>query len=117
MAERADWIAEYESLGGPNAFELEVVRLINEIRAEHGLVELTLNNNLMMAARFYTQTKVDLNLPLGHREGPYGGSAGTAQAFGSSWNTANGATGGGGITPQGVVNMWMNSPPDIGPIY
>ena len=37
--ERADWIAEYESLGGPNAFELEVVRLVNEIRAEHGLAQ------------------------------------------------------------------------------
>jgi len=64
---------------------------------------------LMMATRFYTQTKVNLALPLGHHVGPYGGSAGTAAAFGSGWNTANGASGGGGITPQGVVDMWMNS--------
>jgi len=108
-AERANWITEYESLGGPNAFELEVVRLINEIRADNGLVELEINMILMMAARFYTQTKVDLNLPLGHHEGPYGGSAGTVAAFGSGWNTANGGSGGGGRTPQGQVDGWMNS--------
>lgn len=105
--ERSEWIAEYNTLGGPNAFELEVIRLINELRAERGLVTLEVNMRLMAATRFYTQTKANLGLPLGHGEGPYGGSGATAAAFGSSWSGANGAWG--GSTPQAVVDMWMNS--------
>jgi uncharacterized protein YkwD len=106
QAELDTWISEYISLGGPNAYEIEVVRIINEIRAEHGLTQLQIDHRLSMAARFYTQTLSNLNLPLGHHGGPYGGSGNTAATFGSSWNTANGSWVG---TPQSTVDSWMNS--------
>ena len=96
-------------MGGQFFFELEVVRIINEIRAENGLNQLPTDNTLMMAARFYAQTMANLNLNLGHNVGPYGGSRGTADAFGiTSALAMNGA--GDANTPQGVVDMWMNSP-------
>jgi len=106
--ERQAWIAEYDANGGPSEFELEVIRLINEIREEYGLTALQLDRVLGMSTRFYAQTLDNLGLPLGHREGPYGGSAGTVAAFGGSWNTANGTTA--SSSPQAAVTSWMNSP-------
>ena len=107
--EREDWISDYQDMGGAFPFELEVVRLINEIRTDHGLNTLPVDNTLMMAARFYAQTMADLNLSLSHTTGPYGGSRGTATAFGFGGALAmNGASG--SRTPQAVVTMWMNSP-------
>jgi len=107
-AERQAWIDEYRANGGASAFELEVIRLVNEERAARGLNILQVDNNLMMAARFYTQTLSNLNLPLGHGEGPYGGSGGTAEAFGDSPGWRNGMWG--VWTPEDVVGAWMNSP-------
>jgi len=107
-AEMQAWIDEYDANGGASNFELEVIRLINEIRRDHGLVELNLDPILSMSTRFYAQTLDNLNLPLGHREGPYGGSAGTVEAFGGRWNTANATTA--SSTPQAAVTSWMNSP-------
>ena len=104
--ERAAWIAEYEALGGPSEFELEVVRIINEIRAEHGLDQLAICLRLMMSTRFYTQTLATFGL-WGHGEGPYGGSGATAAAFGTNWNTANLTSA--GSSPQSAVNSWMGS--------
>jgi len=108
-AERQIWIYEYRANGGATAFEIEVVRLINEIRSEHNLNYLPIDNTLMIAARFYSQTMANLNTGLGHDRGPYGGSRGTLDAFEFGGAVAmNGAAGGG--TPAGVVSMWMNSP-------
>ncbi|MCL1882950.1 MAG: stalk domain-containing protein [Defluviitaleaceae bacterium] len=59
-AEISAWSDDYWALGGPNAFELEVVRLINMERANAGLSPLQLCPRLMMAARFKTQNMVDL---------------------------------------------------------
>ena len=104
-------------MGGPFAFELEVVRLINEVRLEHDLAYLQIDNTLMMAARFYTQIMANLNTNLGHNEGPYripgathGGSRAVAEAFGAQlrWNGGNGAAG--VRTPENLVTSWMNSP-------
>ena len=106
--ERYAWVAEYEALGGPNDFELEVVRLVNETRARYGLSRLEICLRLMMAARFHVQHQADLGIPMDHHTGPYGGSGGVAAAFGSGWNAANGGGGGGGRrTPEGVVNHWL----------
>ena len=114
--ERADWIAEYWEMGGPFAFELEVVRLVNEIRLEHDLAYLQIDDTLMMAARFYSQIMANLDTPLGHNEGPYrvegathGASAEVARAFGGRlrWNGGNGA--GGQRTAQALVDAWMTS--------
>lgn len=116
-AERQNWITEYREMGGASAFELEVVRLINEVRAEHNLSYLQIDDILMMSARFYAQILADLDLPLGHNEGPYatnpnashGASANVARAFGGQlrWNGGNGSAG--RRTPEGVVDGWMNS--------
>jgi len=117
--ETQEWIAEYHAMGGASAFELEVIRLINEVRREHNLVELRIHPELMLASRFYAQTlanalfaEIRHTIPGGtaHNFGPYGGSGGTAQAFGiRNRQGANLATG--GWTPEVVVNIWMNSPP------
>ena len=110
-AERATWIAEYEAMGGAYAREFEVVRIINAIRAEHGLNQLQICNIYMMAARFYTQTMANLNTNLGHGEGPYGGSFNTLAAFGGLTTGAGGMNGAAGaVPPQMIVDMWMNSP-------
>ena len=116
-AERANWIADYWAMGGPFAFELEVVRLVNEIRVDLGLAYLQIDNTLMMSARFYSQIMANLNTNLGHNEGPYrvpgathGGSREVVRAFGGDlrWNGGNGAAG--HRTPQGLVTAWMDSP-------
>jgi len=115
--ERDEWIAEYWAMGGPAAFELEVVRLVNELRAEYGLSQLQVDYSLMMAARFYTQLMANLNTTLGHNEGPYripgathGGSRATAETFGARlrWNGGNGSAG--SRTPANLVDAWYNSP-------
>ena len=105
--ERADWIAEYNRMGGASAFELEVIRLINRERRDRGLSTLSRDTSLMHASRFYAQTLANLNLPLGHSYGPYGGSFGTADAFGVFATAANGAAA--QRTPEALVNAWMGS--------
>ena len=118
-AERSNWIAEYNRLGGHSAFDREVVRLINNIRSSRGLSTLSIDNSLMMSARFYTQTMSNFNSSLGHNNGPYriqgashGASQNIAAAFGVSlrWNGGNAAATGNKHTPQSLVNAWMNSP-------
>jgi len=113
--ERTEWIAEYWAMGGAFAFEMEVIRLINEIRAAHGLQLVSLDHSLMMAARFYAQIMSNLNTPLGHNQGPYaipgathGASANVASAFGGQlrWNAGNAAAGQG--TPHELVHGHAN---------
>ena len=107
--EREAWIAEYRNNGGPSAFELQVVAIINEERIAHGLYPVALDEGLMMAARFYSQMLANNDLPLGSREGPYGGSRPIADSFGArmTWNGGNGN--GGGLSARGIVNAWLNS--------
>ena len=120
-AERQEWIDEYFSMGGPSAFELEIVRLTNEIRAAYGLGPLVLHDTLMKVARFYTQTMANLNTTLGHSEGPYDGPHNRQRLGGGNWGGGaleafgfTGSTGGNGMaghwTPQAAVDGWMNSP-------
>ena len=117
-AERNAWIAEYREMGGATEFELETVRVMNTVRAELGLSQLTIDNTLMMAARFYAQNMRQIGR-LGHNVGPYatnpaaehGASANVAAAFDARlrWGGGNGALGG-FFTPQSLVTAWMNSP-------
>jgi len=66
---------------------------------------------LMLAARFYAQTMGNLNTDLGHHEGPYGGSFGTADAFGDRMVSTRAANGIAGFwTPESAVQGWMDSP-------
>jgi len=109
-AERQAWIDEYFEMGGPSAFELEVIRLTNVERARYGLGPLEICRTLMLASRFYAQTMANLNTNLGHREGPYGGSAATADAFGDHLVRIRAQNGTAGRwTPEAAVQAWMDS--------
>ena len=111
VEERQEWIDEYLAMGGATAFELEVIRLVNMERAAHGLNPVALCHTLMLAARFYAQTMANLNTTLGHREGPYGGSFETADAFGDRMVAVRAANGiAGRWTPEDAVQAWMDSP-------
>jgi len=119
-AERDAWIAEYRTMGGATVNELEVVRLINIERANHGLAQVQADERLMMAARFFAQQANDLRgLHTGtHNFGPYatnpsaqhGASANVAAAFGGnlSWSGGNWFSGG-GMSAEALVSGWMNS--------
>jgi len=119
-AERNAWITEYRNLGGATANELEVIRLINIERANHGLVQVQLDERLMMAARFFAQQANDLRgLYTGsHNFGPYatnpnaqhGASANVAAAFGGNlrWNGGNWFSSG-TMSAEALVTGWMNS--------
>lgn len=110
--ERQEWIDEYNEMGGPSAFELEVIRLVNVERENHGLQPLAICYTLMLASRFYAQTMANLNTNLGHREGPYGGSSATADAFGDRMVAVRAQNGiAGHWTPESAVQGWMDSPP------
>jgi len=127
VSERAEWIAEYSQLGGVSALELEMVRIVNETRASHGLSRLEICETLMMAARFYAQTRAtfavesDPGPGLVHNVGPYADSPGQGwYPWGASYNIVRAFGGqlrwGGGNanwniwTAEEVVYRWMNSP-------
>ena len=120
-AERQRWIELYWELGGPSEFEYEIVRLVNEVRRYFGLVELQIDYNFMMAARYYAQQKHEANIRTGfrgcgHNLGPYaddptarsGASRNVAAAFGITGAGSNGSRG--HLSPNSVVIGWMNSP-------
>lgn len=106
--ERAAWVADYKEGGGAHPFELELLRLVNQARVRHGFEPLLVDDGLMMAARFYSQTLGNLGLPLGHFEGPYGGSGAAAGLFGAAgtWRVGHGGV----YTPQAVFDGWMELP-------
>ena len=116
-AEIAQYVADYWEIGGHSDFQLEVIRLVNNIRREHNLEPVQIDDRLMIAARFYAQTMVQLNGGnIGHNIGPYavpgathGASRNIAEAFGARlrWNGGNAA--GGNVSPEKLVDMWMNS--------
>jgi len=122
-SEIQSWSNEYAALGGINAFELEVIRLVNEIRVRYGLNPLAICVKLSMAARFHSQSMVDLNF-FGHGNPHYScvvtnryQSSGSdrAQMFGHDniqegfYGVGENVSGGTG-TPQQRVDGWMNSP-------
>jgi uncharacterized YkwD family protein/spore coat assembly protein SafA len=90
------------------AFESEVIRLVNEIRAEHGLKTLAANWELSRVARYKSQDMVD-NRYFSHTSPVYGSPFQMIRAFGLSFRTAGENIAYGQRTPQAVVNAWMNS--------
>lgn len=122
-AEIQEWINDYINSGGATELELEIVRLINKIRQEYNLSQVTIDEPLMHAARFYAQQKRMFGrgfaaMGVGHNIGPYatdpeashGASANVARAFGGNlrWNGGNSITG--AFSAEDIVNGWMNSP-------
>jgi len=114
-AEIATWIEEYRELGGINAFELEVVRLINEIRVGYGLNPLAISMELSMATRFHSQDMYENNF-LAHispnngrdRTVRFGHQNIDTRVLGARENA--GGSSGGRRTPEQQVDAWMNSP-------
>ena len=91
------------------AYELEVVRLINEIRAQNGLGQLSVNTELSRVARIKSQDMHDKRY-FSHTSPTYGSPFDMMTAFGIRYRTAGENIAMGYRTPQSVVDGWMNSP-------
>lgn len=89
-------------------FENEVVRLVNEKRAENGLSKLTADWELSRVARYKSQDMKDNNY-FSHTSPIYGSPFDMIKNFGISYRTAGENIAKGQSTPQAVVNAWMNS--------
>ena len=90
------------------SYEKEVARLVNEIRRENGLRELTYNWELGRVARYKSQDMKD-NKYFSHTSPVYGTPFQMMKAFGISYRSAGENIARGQKTPQAVVNAWMNS--------
>ena len=91
------------------AFEAEVVRLVNQRRAEHGLKPLTQDWQLSRVARYKSQDMKDLGY-FSHTSPTYGSPFQMMKSFGISYRTAGENIAKGYASPEAVVNAWMNSP-------
>lgn len=89
-------------------YEKEVVRLVNEIRAENGLAPLTYDWELSRVARYKSQDMKD-NRYFSHTSPVYGSPFQMMKNFGISYRTAGENIAKGYASPQAVVNGWMNS--------
>ena len=113
-SERAVWIAEYFEMGGVLDYELEVIRLVNEVRVAYGRNTVQLDRSLALAARFHAQIMATFGVDdnWSHHVGPYGSST-TASVFGAwavgSW-AGNASASSGMRTPESVVQGLLNSP-------
>ncbi|MCL2357957.1 MAG: CAP domain-containing protein [Defluviitaleaceae bacterium] len=120
--ERHWWISEYNVLGGINAQELEMYKIINEIRREHDLPPFILCPRLSMAARLFSYIQVRYH-SVGHNDPYYGDLMARSNFFGAfgsiyfenansqQWYTfPDGRIEYVYLTPQGLVDGWMSSP-------
>lgn len=99
---------EAETEYAVSEYEAEVVRLVNEIRADYGLSELTLNEELSAVARLKSEDMRDKHY-FSHNSPTYGSPFDMMKRFGISYRTAGENIAMGQRTPQEVVNGWMNS--------
>ena len=90
-------------------FEGEVIRLVNEIRKSNGLGTLQSNWQLSRVARYKSQDMHDKKY-FSHQSPTYGSPFDMMKSFNISYRTAGENIAKGYITPQAVVNGWMNSP-------
>ncbi len=89
-------------------YENEIVRLVNEIRDQNGLKELTYDWELSRVARYKSQDMKD-NRYFSHTSPVYGSPFEMIRNFGISYRSAGENIAKGYATPQAVVNAWMNS--------
>lgn len=90
------------------SYEAEVVRLVNEIRAENGLKPLTPYWELSRVARYKSEDMKN-NRYFSHTSPVYGSPFQMIKNFGISFRSAGENIARGYATPQAVVNGWMNS--------
>ena len=91
-----------------NAYEKEVVALINQIRAQNGLGSLKINTELSRVARIKSQDMHDKGY-FSHTSPTYGSPFDMMKSFGIRYRTAGENIAMGYRTPQSVVDGWMNS--------
>ena len=89
-------------------YENEVIRLVNEIRAQNGLKKLTADWELSRVARYKSQDMKD-NKYFSHTSPVYGTPYQMMKSFGITYRSAGENIAMGQRTPQAVVNAWMNS--------
>lgn len=90
------------------AYEQEVIRLVNAIRAENGLKPLSYDWELARVARYKSQDMKD-NRYFSHTSPIYGSPFQMIRDFGISFKSAGENIAKGYATPQAVVHGWMNS--------
>ena len=95
----ADAVLQYES---------EVIRLVNQVRAENGLKALSPNWELSRVAR-YKSEDMARNGYFSHTSPTYGTPFQMIRAFGLSFRSAGENIANGRRTPAAVVDAWMNS--------
>jgi uncharacterized YkwD family protein/spore coat assembly protein SafA len=91
------------------AYEKEVVKLVNEIRVQNGLKELTYDWELSRVARYKSEDMRD-NKYFSHTSPVYGTPFQMIKNFGISYRSAGENIAKGYRTPKEVVDGWMNSP-------
>ena len=91
-----------------SSYEAEVIRLVNELRQQHGLRPLTANWELSRVARYKSQDMRDRGY-FAHNSPTYGSPGQMIRDFGLSYRTAGENIAKGYPSPQAVVNGWMNS--------
>ena len=92
-----------------DAYEREVVRLVNVERAKAGLPALEYDWQLSRVAR-YKSEDMQKNNYFAHTSPTYGSPFNMMKSFGISYRTAGENIARGYSTPAAVVEGWMNSP-------
>ncbi len=90
------------------SFEKEVIRLVNEIRKQKGISELTYDWQLSRVARIKSEDMRD-NKYFSHTSPTYGTPFQMMKNFGITYRSAGENIARGQTTPQKVVDAWMNS--------
>lgn len=91
-----------------DAYESEVIRLVNQIRAQNGLPQLKTDWELSRVARIKSQDMSDKGY-FSHTSPTYGSPFDMMQKFGIVYKSAGENIAKGQKSPQAVVNSWMNS--------
>ncbi|RNA68630.1 CAP domain-containing protein [Alteribacter keqinensis] len=89
-------------------FEQEVVRLTNEERAQHGLPELEIAEDVSEVARDKSADMRDNNY-FDHNSPTHGSPFDMMRSYGVNYNAAGENIAAGQQTPEQVVDAWMNS--------
>lgn len=90
------------------SYEEEVVRLVNEVRAERGLAPLAHDWQLARVARIKSEDMKDSGY-FSHTSPTYGSPFQMIKSFGITYKSAGENIAKGYSTPKAVVDGWMNS--------
>ncbi|MGP4078448.1 SafA/ExsA family spore coat assembly protein [Pseudalkalibacillus sp. R45] len=96
------------TINGVKSVEAQVVDLVNQERAKHGLHPLKANWELSRVARYKSKDMLQNNY-FSHTSPTYGSPFQMMRDFGISYRTAGENIAAGQTTAQAVMNAWMNS--------